>query len=80
MLLHNSLFHTYPHYDAVGLSTLVQIVNGYKFWTFVRDVDLDSADTRNEYHEAMRAVGNGGVEFDDDLERYVVFAGPGDIL
>ena len=38
------------------------------------------ADTRNEYHEAMRAVGNGGVEFDDDLERYVVFAGPGDIL
>ena len=79
-LFHYALFHTFPHYDAVGLCTFVQVVNGYKFWIFVRSPDLASASTPEKYLKAMSSVTEGGVKFQGGLERYVVYAGPGDIL
>ena len=77
LLLHHGGFHTYTHIDASGQGTYSQTLTGYKAWIIMRDPALKNAKSRQDYKNAHVMLR----EYEDDeVERYVVWLYPGDIL
>ncbi|TCD59763.1 hypothetical protein EIP91_011524 [Steccherinum ochraceum] len=79
-LYHTGGYHTYNHFDSNGYATYVTIVDGAKCWVFGRHPDLPKCKNKDDYHSASAKVGAGTVKFPEDLERFYVWAVPGDIL
>ncbi|TCD60109.1 hypothetical protein EIP91_010706 [Steccherinum ochraceum] len=80
LLVHTGGFHTYTHNDSEGLGTHVRNVSGVKGWVFSRHPKIQAARNQKQYHAACDNMKAYTVDFPEDLERYVVWLHPGDIL
>ncbi|TCD63356.1 hypothetical protein EIP91_005634 [Steccherinum ochraceum] len=80
LLLHYALFHTYQHFDSEGYATYVEVVSGWKFWVFTFCEDVYAARTKEEFRAGMLKHKAHNVRYTKNIKRYVVFAGPGDMM
>ena len=77
-LVHHAMFHTYPHHDAEGYATFVQILSGIKIWVIYRP-KIKPTTWFQLYEKQMKL----GAEFDsytDDWEGWMITGRPGDIM
>lgn len=80
-LLHHGLYHTPMHHDAEGYGTWVQILSGYKIWTFVRPNGHETASSRFELGKPLfEYLGEESNKFMQEATRFAILAGPGDVM
>lgn len=84
LLFHQAMYHTYSHVDADGYATWTQILEGMKFWVFVRPRGYQDLKSRNEIHrESLQYLSATAAEngfYGEDSERYVIYASEGDMM
>lgn len=58
-LLTGDGFYTYPHYDASGLCTWMQVSTGVKIWSYlrIRNADTDTASSSKQFIKVVNSAG-----------------------
>ena len=83
-LFHQALYHTYCHHDADGYAMWTQVIEGLKFWVLIRPKGYKGFQTRRELFEAcqeyLEDTANEKGFYGKDLERYIIYGKPGDIM
>ena len=77
-LVHHAMFHTYPHHDAEGYATFIQIISGTKFWVIMRPREVHETWAKL-YYDQMQFHADS-LMYDDDWEKWLITARPGDIM
>ena len=83
ILLHQALCHTFAHFDADGYVTWVQVLSGYKFWSFLQPKGQDKFKSCKQYFDAITnyrgATPTAEGFYGPESDRVIIYAGPGDI-
>lgn len=79
-LAHHAMFHTYPHHDSEGQASFVQVTSGVKFWVPMRPRPDAPDVTRGELYRDQLGFGGAVLDYDDKWDRWLIVAGPGDIM
>jgi len=77
------MFHSHVHHDAEGYATFIQVTSGFKFWVILRPKKDTTQSTRSKLYEdqALFAQTAGKPhQFDKKWDRFLITAGPGDIV
>jgi hypothetical protein len=78
-LIHHAMFHTYPHHDAEGYATWVEVDSGVKFWVILRPKEgTVHADRRSLYRDQTSF--RGDYDYSEKWEAWIITAWPGDIM
>jgi hypothetical protein len=72
------MFHTYPHHDAEGYATFVQILSGSKIWVIYRPKVKPK--TRLELYNKQVHFGKNFDLYKDDWEGWMITGTRGDIM
>lgn len=79
-LLHHAMFHSYPHHDAEGYATFVQVTSGIKLWVIMRPKPGREHKTRQDLYKSQIGFSAEYLDYDEDWDRWLLTAMPGDIV
>ena len=77
-LVHHAMFHTYPHHDAEGYVTFIQVLSGLKYWIIMRPKEEHMERTKL-YHDQLQFCSQS-LDYDKLWNCWLIVPDLGDIM